>query len=115
MVLQNFHAVQNVELSSPTKASVGVAAAGAAAITRVRVAILLRGSRPGGVGRVPRARVANQDLLCLDAVATAAVGRTGINSMAVVDATTDCVAFDYLDTHDGKGNGSRLIRKRKVR
>ena len=21
--------------------------------------------------------------------------------MTVVDATTDCVAFDYLDTHDG--------------
>ena len=31
--------------------------------------------------------------------------------MTVVDATTDCVAFDYLDTHVGSGNGSGLLGK----
>lgn len=102
VVLQNFHAVQNVELSSPTKTPISVASASAAAgIARVRVVVLLRVTGAGPVDRVPRARVAHQDLLCLDAVATTAIGRAGINSMTVVDATTDCVAFDYLDTHDG--------------
>lgn len=112
MVLQNFHAVQKVDLSSPTKTSIGVASAGAAAgIARVRVVVLLRGSRARAVDRVSRARVADQDLLCLDVVATAAIGRAGINSMTVVDATTDCVAFYYLDTHDGGGNGNGLLVK----
>lgn len=113
MVLQNFHAVQKVELSSPTKTPVGVASSGAAAgVARVRVSILLRGSGAGAVDRVSRARVANQDLLCLDIVATTAIGRAGINSMTVVDATTHCVAFDYFDTHDGCGNVSRLLGTR---
>ena len=62
-----------------------------------------------------RARVADQDILCLDAVAAAAIGRAGINSMTVVDATTDCVAFDYLDAHNGKGNGGRLHSRRRLR
>ena len=109
MVLQNFHAVQKFELSSPTKTTIGVTSAGAAAgIARVRVAIALRWSGAGTVGRVPRARVANQDILCLDAVATAAVGWAGVYSMTVVDAFTNCVAFDYLDTHDGRRNSNCL-------
>ena len=110
MVLQNFHAVQNVELSSPTKTPVSVASAGATAgIARVGVIILLRGSGAGAVDRVPRASITNQDLLCLDVVTTTAIGRAGINSMTVVDAATDCVAFDYFDTHDGSGDDNRLF------
>ena len=35
--------------------------------------------------------------------------------MTVVDATADCVAFDYLDTHDGKGNGGCWRSKRRLR
>ena len=113
MVLQNFHAVQKVELSSPTKAPVGVASAGAAAgIARIRVIIVLRGSGAGAVNRVPRARIANQDLLCLGVVATTTVGRAGIHSVTVVDATTNCVAFDDFDTHVESGNGSRLLGER---
>ena len=112
MVLQNFHAVQNVERSSPTKTSISVASAGAAAgIAGVRVVILLRGSAAGAVNRVSRARVTDQDLLCLDAVATTAVGGAGIHSMAVVDTATYCVAFNYLDTHNGGGKGSSLLVK----
>lgn len=90
MVLQNFHAVQNVELSSPTEASVGVASAGATAgITRVWVVVVLRGSGAGAVSRVSRAYVANQDILCLDVVPTTAIGRACINSMTVIDATAN--------------------------
>ena len=110
MVLQNFHAVQNVEPSSPTETPVGVAAAGAAAgVARVRIVVLLRGPGAGAAGRMSSARVADQDLLCLDAVTATAVGRAGINGMTVVDATTNGVAFDYLDTHDGGCNGSSLL------
>ena len=109
MVLQNCHAVQNVELSSPTKTPVGVASTGATAgIARVGIVVLLGGSGAGAVDRVSPARVAHQDLLCLDVVATAAVSGARINSVTVVDASTHCVAFDYLDTHDGGGNGSGL-------
>ena len=54
------------------------------------------------MNRVRRACVANQDILCLDTVATSAVGRASINSVTVVDATTDSVAFDHFDTHDGR-------------
>ena len=110
MLLQNLHAVQNVERSSPTKTSVGVATAGAAAaITRVRVVMVVRGSGAGAVNRVSRTRVANQDILCLDTVATTTIGRAGINSVAVVDATTNCVAFNDFNTHDGSGDGSRFL------
>ena len=56
-----------------------------------------------------RTRVANQDLLCLNVMATTTVGRAGINGMTVVNATTNSVAFNDLDTHDGSGNGSRLL------
>ena len=110
MVLQNLHAVQNVELSSPTKTAVGVPSAGAtAAIPRVRVSIVVRGSGARALNCVSRTRIANQDILCLDAVATTTIGRAGINSVAVIDATTNCVAFNDFDTHDGSGNGSRFI------
>lgn len=90
MVLQNFHAVQNVELSSPTKAAVGVASAGATAgIARVWIVIVLRGSGAGAVSRVSCADVANQDVLCLDVVATTTIGRACINSMTIIDATAN--------------------------
>ena len=48
-------------------------------------------------------------------MATAAVGRAGVDGMTVVDAATDCVAFDHLDTHDSKGKSGRLRTKKILR
>lgn len=47
--------------------------------------------------RMPRARVAHEDFIDLHIVP--AISRARVDRMAVVDATTDCVTLDDLDTH----------------
>ncbi len=41
-------------------------------------------------------------------MASAAIGRAGIDLMTVVDATADRVALNYLDTHVGDGGNGVL-------
>lgn len=48
-----------------------------------------------------RAGIANEYLPGSHCVATPIIRRTSIDRMAMVEAATDCIAFDKLDTHYG--------------
>ena len=47
------------------------------------------------------ARIANEYLPRSYYVATPRIGRAGVNPMAMVETTTNGIAFDKLDTHFG--------------
>lgn len=56
---------------------------------------------------MPRACEANQDGLLCDRVPPLAISSARVDGVAVVEATTDGVAFDYLIAHVG---GSTVVK-----